>query len=90
MYIIIIIIIITIIIKSLSICKHYLSEHSSDVPRFLSEQFHVLTKGSNKLLLLLLLLLLTQQAANTKGTATKNQSVWKTYQTCYLPKGGWR
>ena len=85
---IIIIIIITIIIKSSSICKHYLSEHSLDVPRFLSEQFHVLTKGSNKLLLLLLLL--TQQAANTKGTATKNQSVWKTYQTCYLPKGGWR
>ena len=34
--------------KSSSICKHYLSEHSSDVPPFLSEQFHVLTKGSNK------------------------------------------
>ena len=34
--------------KSSSICKHYLSEHNSDVPPFLSEQFHVLTKGSNK------------------------------------------
>ena len=34
--------------KSSSICKHYLSEHNSDVPAFLSEQFHVITKGSNK------------------------------------------
>ena len=34
--------------RSSSICKHYLSEHNSDVPPFLSEQFHVLTKGSNK------------------------------------------
>ena len=34
--------------KSSSVCKHYLSEHNSDVPPFLSEQFHVLTKGSNK------------------------------------------
>ena len=34
--------------KSSSICKHYLSEHNSDVPPSLSEQFHVLTKGSNK------------------------------------------
>ena len=34
--------------KSSSICKHYLSEHNSDVLPFLSEQFHVLTKGSNK------------------------------------------
>ena len=34
--------------KSSSICKNYLSEHKSDVPPFLSEQFHVLTKGSNK------------------------------------------
>ena len=29
-------------------CKRYLSEHNSGVPPFLSEQFHVLTKGSNK------------------------------------------
>ena len=28
-----------------SICKHYLSKHNSDVPPFLSEQFHMLTKG---------------------------------------------
>ena len=34
--------------KSSSICKHYLREHNSDVPPFLSEQFHVLIKGSNK------------------------------------------
>ena len=34
--------------KSSSICKHYLSEHNSDVPPFLSEHFHLLTKGSNK------------------------------------------
>ena len=34
--------------KSSSICKHYLSEHNWDVPPFLSEQFQVLTKGSNK------------------------------------------
>ena len=34
--------------KSSSICKHYLSEHNSVVPPFISEQFHVLTKGSNK------------------------------------------
>ena len=34
--------------KSSSICKHFLSEHNSDVLPFLSEQFHVLTKGSNK------------------------------------------
>ena len=34
--------------KSSPICKHDLSEHNSDVPFFLSEQFHVLTKGSNK------------------------------------------
>ena len=27
--------------------KHYFSEHNSDVPLFPSEQFHVLTKGSN-------------------------------------------
>ena len=31
-----------------SICKHYLSEHNSTVPPCLSEQFHVLTKCSNK------------------------------------------
>ena len=31
-----------------SICKHYFSEHNSDLPPVLSEQFHVLTKGSNK------------------------------------------
>ena len=34
--------------KSSSICTHYLIEHNSDVPPFLSEQFHVLIKGSNK------------------------------------------
>ena len=34
--------------KSSSICKHYLSEHNSNVPPCLSEQFHVLTKCSNK------------------------------------------
>ena len=34
--------------KSSSICRHYFSEHNLDVPPFLSEQFHVLTKGSNK------------------------------------------
>ena len=34
--------------KSSSIGKHYLSGHNSDVPPFLSEQFHLLTKGSNK------------------------------------------
>ena len=34
--------------KSSSICKYYLSEHNSIVPPFISEQFHVLTKGSNK------------------------------------------
>ena len=34
--------------KSSSIFKHYFSEHNSDVPPFLLEQFHVLTKGFNK------------------------------------------
>ena len=34
--------------KSSSIYKHYLSEHNSNVPRCLSEQFHVLAKCSNK------------------------------------------
>ena len=34
--------------KSSSICKHYLSEHNSVVPPFISAQFHMLTKGSNK------------------------------------------
>ena len=34
--------------KSSSICKHYFSEHNSNVPPCLSEQFHVLTKCSNK------------------------------------------
>ena len=34
--------------KSSSICKHYLSEHNSVIPPFISEQFHVVTKGSNK------------------------------------------
>ena len=34
--------------KSSSICKHYLSEHNSNVPRCLSEEFHVLAKCSNK------------------------------------------
>ena len=34
--------------KSSSICEHYLSEHNSNVPRCLSEQFHVLAKCSNK------------------------------------------
>ena len=34
--------------KSSSICKHYLSEHNSNIPSHLSEQFHVLTKCSNK------------------------------------------
>ena len=34
--------------KLLSICKHYVSEHNSNVLPFLSEQFHVLIKGSNK------------------------------------------
>ena len=33
--------------KSSSICKHY-SEHNSNVPPCLSEQFHVLTKSTNK------------------------------------------
>ena len=34
--------------KSSSICKHYLSEHNSSVPPCLSQQFHMLTKCSNK------------------------------------------
>ena len=34
--------------KSSSICKHYLSEHNSNIPPCLSQQFHVLTKCSNK------------------------------------------
>ena len=34
--------------KSSSICKHCLSEHNSNVPRCLSEQFPVLAKCSNK------------------------------------------
>ena len=34
--------------KSSSICKHYLSEHNPSVPPCLSQQFHVLTKCSNK------------------------------------------
>ena len=34
--------------KSSSICKHYLSEHNSNIPPHLLEQFHVLTKCSNK------------------------------------------
>ena len=34
--------------KSSSICKHYSSEHNSNVPPCLLEQFHVLTKCSNK------------------------------------------
>ena len=34
--------------KSSSICKHYFSEHNSNVPPCLSEQFHVLTKCTNK------------------------------------------
>ena len=34
--------------KSSSICKHYFSEHNSNVPPCLLEQFYVLTKCSNK------------------------------------------
>ena len=34
--------------KSSSICKHYFSEHNSNVPPCLSEQFHMLTKCTNK------------------------------------------
>ena len=34
--------------KSQSICKHYFSEHNSNVPPCLLQQFHVLTKCSNK------------------------------------------
>ena len=34
--------------KSSSICKHYFSEHNSNVPRCLSEQFDMLTKCTNK------------------------------------------
>jgi len=34
--------------KSSSTCKHYLSEHNSNLPLCLSEQFHVFTKWSNK------------------------------------------
>ena len=34
--------------KSSSICKHYLSKHNSNIPTCLSEQFHVVTKCSNK------------------------------------------
>ena len=34
--------------KSSSVCKHYSSEHNSNVPPCLLEQFHVLTKCSNK------------------------------------------
>ena len=34
--------------KSSSIFQHYFSEHNSDVPPFLLEQFHELTKGFNK------------------------------------------
>ena len=34
--------------KSSSICKHYFSEHNSNVPPCFLEQFHVLTKCSSK------------------------------------------
>jgi len=34
--------------ESSSVCGHYMSEHSSSVPPFLSGQFRVLTKCSNK------------------------------------------
>ena len=34
--------------KSSSICKHYFSEHNSNEPPCFLEQFHVLTKCSNK------------------------------------------
>ena len=34
--------------KSSSICKHYSGDHNSNVPPCLSEQFHVLTKCTNK------------------------------------------
>ena len=34
--------------KSSSICKHYFGDHNSNVPPCLSEQFHVLTKCTNK------------------------------------------
>ena len=34
--------------KSSSICKHYFGDHYSNVPPCLSEQFHVLTKCTNK------------------------------------------
>ena len=33
--------------KSSSICKHYFSEHNSNVPPCFLEQFHVLPKCSN-------------------------------------------
>ena len=36
--------------KSSSICKHYFSEHKSNVPPCFLEQFHVLTKCFNKLI----------------------------------------
>ena len=34
--------------KSMSICKQYFSKHNSNIPPCLSEQFHVLTKCTNK------------------------------------------
>ena len=34
--------------KSSSICKHYFSEHNSNVPPCFLQQFHVLTKCSSK------------------------------------------
>ena len=34
--------------KSSSICKHYFGDHNSNVPPCFSEQFHVLTKCTNK------------------------------------------
>ncbi|XP_067030660.1 uncharacterized protein [Acropora muricata] len=34
--------------KSSSICKHYFSEHNSNVPPYFLEHFHMLTKSSNK------------------------------------------
>ena len=34
--------------KSSSICKYYFSEHNSDVPPVFLEQFHMITKYSNR------------------------------------------
>ena len=70
--------------KSSSICKHYLSEHNSDVPPFLSEQFHVLTKGSNKFDCLIKEMLFIRKLKPSLNVHTDSiRAKVFTWRTCY-------